>query len=136
MGQECKYAVLTKFPTFAINNGIKQEGVMINTFALEGTLVDISPVKETERGSRFATMTLEVERAFRNSDGIYESDLIQVDLWRGVADLCTAHCKAGDIIGVQGRIQSSQLTSGEGKKFIAYNIIAEKVSLLSLRIKA
>lgn len=108
---------------------------MINTFALEGTLVDITPLKETERGSRFATMTLEVERAFRNSDGIYENDLIQVDLWRGVADLCVAHCQKGDMIGVQGRIQSNQLTNNEGKNFIAYNIIAEKVSLLSLRMK-
>lgn len=108
---------------------------MINTFALEGTMVEISPLKETDKGARFATITLSVERAFRNSEGIYENDLIQVDLWRGVADLCVAHCNPGDIIGVQGRIQSNQLTNSEGKTFLAYNIVAEKVSLLSLRMK-
>ena len=104
---------------------------MINTFFIEGSLQEISELKETDKGIHFAHVLLKVEKPFRNSDGLYDSDMIEVELWRGVSEVCCENSKPGMLLGIQGRIQSSQLTTAEGKPFIAYKFIAEKVSFLS-----
>lgn len=104
---------------------------MINTFIIEGKLKEISEVKETEKGVKFAHIILSVERNFRNSEGIYDEDLIEVELWRGIAEICCENSKLDDYLSIQGRIQSAQLKTNEGKPFIAYKFIAEKVSFLN-----
>lgn len=104
---------------------------MINTFLLEGTLQEISELKETDKGTKYARLSLNVQRPFRNSEGNFESDRIEIELWRGVAEVCCDNSSQGDLLGVQGRIQSTTLTSNEGKNFLAYKFIAEKVSFLS-----
>lgn len=104
---------------------------MINTFLLEGKLMEISEVKETDRGIKFMKIALSVERNYRNSDGYYDQDIIEVELWRGMAEICAENSKINDYISVQGRIQSSKLKTNEGKEFIAYKFVAEKVSFLN-----
>lgn len=104
---------------------------MINTFFLEGIIQEMSELKETEKGTKYSKLTLEVERGFKNSEGNYDFDTIEIEVWRGVAEICCTHCKLGDLVGIQGRIQSSKLTSNENKSFLTYKFIAEKVSFLS-----
>lgn len=104
---------------------------MINTFILEGKLKEISEIKETEKGIKFARIALSIQRNYRNSEGVYDEDLIEVELWRGIAEVCSENAQINDTMSIQGRIQSSQLKTNEGKAFIAYKFIAEKVSFLS-----
>lgn len=103
---------------------------MLNTFILEGKLKEISEIKETDKGIKHARILISCSRNFRNSEGQYDEDLIEIDLWRGIAEICVENSQINDFVSIQGRIQSSQLTSNEGKPFIAYNFIAEKVSFL------
>lgn len=104
---------------------------MINTFIVEGKLKEISEVKETDKGIKYAHITLSVERNYRNSEGQFDDDLIEIELWRGIAEICSENSKVNDYVSIQGRIQSSQLKTNEGRSFIAYKFIAEKVSFLS-----
>lgn len=103
---------------------------MINTFIIEGKLKEISDLKETEKGIKYAHIILSVERNYRNSEGLYDEDLIEIELWRGIAEVCSENSKLNDYVSIQGRIQSSQLKTNEGKSFLAYKFIAEKVSFL------
>lgn len=103
---------------------------MINVFVLEGRLVNISDLRETEKGIKFASLTLDVTRSYRNADGNFETDQFNIDIWRGVAEICSTQCKPGDFISLQGRVQTSKLTNNDGKEFIVYNFIAEKVSFI------
>lgn len=104
---------------------------MINTFIVEGKLKEISEIRETDKGIKFSRVTLDIERNFRNSEGFYDKDTIEVELWRGTAEICCENSKEGDVLSIQGRIQSSKLKTNEGKPFIAYKFVAEKVSFLS-----
>ena len=104
---------------------------MINTFILEGRLKEVSEIKETDRGNKFMKVLLASERNFRNNEGIYDNDLIEIELWRGIAELCSESCLIDDFISIQGRIQSTTLKSNEGKEFIAYKFIGEKVNFLT-----
>ena len=103
---------------------------MINTFIIEGKLKEISEVKETDKGIKYAHIVISVERNYRNSDGQFDEDLIEIELWRGIAEVCSENSKLNDYVSIQGRIQSSQLKTNEGKPFIAYKFVAEKVSFL------
>ena len=103
---------------------------MINTFILEGKLKEVSSIKETDRGTKFMKVLIECERNFKNNEGFYETDLIEIEVWRGVAELCAESCNINNYISIQGRIQSSTFKTNEGKEYISYKFIGEKVSFL------
>lgn len=95
---------------------------MLNQIVLVGRLVEDLEIKENENGKKVAYITLAVPRAFKNVDGVYETDFIECILWQGIAQSTSEYCKKGDLIGVKGRIQSNN------KKI---EITAEKVTFLS-----
>ena len=104
---------------------------MINTFILEGKLKEVSSIKETDRGTKFMKILIECERNFRNNENIIETDLIEVEVWRGVAEMCAESCNIHDLISIQGRIQSNTFKTNEGKEVTAYKFIGEKLSYLT-----
>lgn len=107
---------------------------MINTFFIEGSLQEMSELKETDKGIHYTHILLKVERPFRNSDGNYDSDFVEIELWRGTSEVIFENFKKDMLLGIQGRIQSKMLTSTNGKPNIVYKLVAEKVSFLDLKL--
>lgn len=100
---------------------------MINTFILEGKLFKKTEVLETERGIKFMKVILECQRPYRNENGEYDKDLIEVELWRGIAEITDEAVSVGEILSIQGRIQGFM----NENNFISYKFIGEKVSFLN-----
>lgn len=65
-----------------------------------------------------------VERAFKNEDGEYKTDIIPVNLWNGIATNIKDCCIKGDIIGVKGRLMS------ENNNVI---VVGERITFLSAK---
>ena len=103
---------------------------MQNVVFLIGRLVSDPELKKSEGDKDYSTITLAVQRSFKNSDGIYESDFIRCKLWNGIATNVHTYCKKGDLVGMKGRIQIRSYIEGEETKYIT-EIIADKVSFLS-----
>ncbi len=103
---------------------------MLNQFVVVGKVKEISSIKETGTGFKYATLLVEVTRSFKNSENVYESDNMLFMLWRGVAENCANSCVHGDFVGIKGRIQSKEHAGNEGVTFYNYDLIAEKVSFL------
>lgn len=93
---------------------------MMNQIVLVGRLTkDIEKIE----GDRLECIaTLAVTRSYKNTDGEYESDIIPVILWNGIAENATEYCRKGDVVGIKGRIQSR-----DGK----IELVAERVTFLS-----
>ena len=108
---------------------------MLNQVVLVGRLTDDPKVKNTEDGKEVSNITLAIPRSFKNSEGEYDTDFIDITLWSGIASNTAEYCKKGDIIGVKGRIQSSAFENKDGNKEFRVNVIAEKVTFLSSRNK-
>lgn len=104
---------------------------MINTFIVEGKIGSIGELKTTENDIKFLKLSIDSERNYRNYEGIYETDTIEIELWRGLAEIVFENAKVDDFISVQGRIQSSHLKTKDKKEYIVYKFVAEKVSFLS-----
>lgn len=103
---------------------------MQNLVYLIGRLVSDPELKKTESSKDYATITIAVQRPFKNSDGIYESDFIRCNLWAGIANNVNEYCKKGDLVGIKGRIQVRSYEENDETKYIT-EIIVDKVSFLS-----
>lgn len=108
----------------------------MNQVVIVGRLTKDPEVKELEDGKKVSNMTLAVQRSFKNEEGIYEADFINVNLWNGIAQNTAEYCKKGDIVGVKGRLQTSTYEDKEsGDNKFRLDVVAEKVTFLSSKTK-
>ena len=104
---------------------------MLNQFVGVGRLVAEPSVKETEDGKQVSNLTIAVPRSYKNENGEYDTDFVDVVLWNGIAENTAEYCHKGDIIGVKGRIQTSNYETEDGEKRKSTQIVAEKITFLS-----
>ncbi len=103
----------------------------MNQVILVGRLTDNPQVIETESGKKYTTVNLAVQRAFKNSEGIYETDFIRCVLWNGVAANTSEFCQTGDVLGIRGRLQNRSYETADNEKKYITEVIAERVTFLS-----
>ena len=98
----------------------------MNVIAFVGELSELSDIRTSAAGNRFATMTIRVQRPFANSEGVYEYDHLSIMLWKGIAETAmgAAH------VSVKGRLQSHTFEGQDGKLHRSYDLIAEHVSFI------
>lgn len=99
---------------------------MLNQLELVGRLVSDPQINETENGGKVSYITLAVLKSYKNSDGIYETDFIPCKVGYPMCDNVKKYCKKGDLLGVEGRVQTKQ---EEDKTII--EIVAERITFLS-----
>ncbi len=104
---------------------------MLNQVVLVGRLTDDLQVTTVENGKKVTSLILAVQRTFKNSDGIYETDFIRCTLWNAVASNASEYCKKGDVVGIKGRLQVNTYEDKDGNKKTSTEVIAEKVTFLS-----
>jgi len=108
----------------------------MNNVILVGRLTGNPEIVEIETGKLVTTVILAVNRNFKNSEGIYDTDFIRCILWNSIAASTTEYCKVGDVIGVKGRLQSSKYTDEFNKVHYVTDVVAERVTFLSTNKKA
>ena len=104
---------------------------MMNQAMLVGRLTRDPEVVENESGTKYSNLTLAVPRNFKNEDGVYETDFIEITLWNNIAENTVEYTKCGDVIGIKGRVQTDKYQDEEGNMNYVTEIIAEKVTFLS-----
>lgn len=103
---------------------------MLNQMVIVGRLVREPELKETENGKRVTNITLAIPRSYKNAEGEYDTDFLDVTLWNGVAENTVEYVKKGDLLGIKGRITSKSIdTDGVSKNEMI--LVAEKITFLS-----
>ena len=108
---------------------------MLNQIVIVGRLTSNPEVVKSEDGKERSQITLAVPRSYKNENGEYDTDFVDCVLWNGVATNTAEYCKKGDIVGVKGRIQTSNYETEDGEKRKSTSIVAEKVTFLSSKSK-
>lgn len=103
---------------------------MLNSVIMIGRLLDRPEIKKLENGKKIGTITLIVPRNYKNENGEYEKDFIDCILWNCIAENTKEYCNKGDVVAVKGRIETTIIDEVKHT-----NIIAEKVSFLSNKVK-
>lgn len=104
---------------------------MLNQVFLVGRLTKDPEINEVQGNKKVSSITLAVQRSFKNSDGIYEADFIRCILWDAVAASTKDYCHKGDIVGIKGRIQTGSYEDKDGNRKYTTDVMAEKVTFLS-----
>ena len=79
-----------------------------------------------ERRMENGELVMAVPRSFKNENGEYDTDYIEVRLSKSIENNVSTYCEKGDLVGVKGRLES-----GINKM----QVIADKVTFLSSRKK-
>ena len=104
---------------------------MLNQIVLVGRITQDPKVTELENGKKVCNVTVAIPRSYKNENGEYDTDFVDVVLWNGIAENTAEYCHKGDIIGVKGRIQTSNYETEDGEKRKSTQIVAEKITFLS-----
>ncbi len=103
---------------------------MLNQIILVGRLVKDPVLHKTATNKNMSYITLAIPRSFKNSEGEYETDFIDCQLWEAVAKSTVEYCSKGDIVGVKGRI-ASRVVEKDDQKTSIIEIVAEKITFLN-----
>lgn len=104
---------------------------MLNQVVLVGRITKDPEVRETDTKVKVTNITIAVPRSYKNKDGEYDTDFIQVTIWKQLAENTVEYCKKGDLVGVKAHLQNNNYTDKEGNKRYDLQVVAEKITFLS-----
>ena len=100
---------------------------MLNRITIMGRLVANPELRYTPKGTPVCSIRIACDRETKNADGEYDTDFIDVVAWRNQAEFVCKYFHKGQMIVVQGYIQTRSYTDREGVKRKAFEIVANNV---------
>lgn len=100
---------------------------MLNRVIMMGRLTAEPECKNTQSGTTFCRFTIAVDRDFADKGGDRQADFFGVLAWRGTADFVSNYFHKGQLVAVQGRIQTGSYTDKDGNKRKSWDIVADQV---------
>lgn len=88
----------------------------MNKVMLVGRLTAKPELKYTASNVAFTRFTVAVNRTFTNNDGKREADFINVVAWRKQAETISRFFDKGNLIGIEGRLQTGSYDDKDGNK--------------------
>lgn len=106
---------------------------MINRVVLVGRLTKDPELRYTPSGIPMTRFTVAVNRTFTNQQGEREADFISCVAWRKQAENLANFMKKGNLVGVDGRIQTGSYEGQDGKRVYTTDVVADSVQFLEPR---
>ncbi len=100
---------------------------MLNQVALMGRLTADPELRHTPSNISVTTFTLAVNRSYVKQGAERQTDFIDVVAWRNTADFICRYFKKGQMMAVDGSIQTRTYTDKEGKNRKAFEVLANNV---------
>jgi len=107
---------------------------MKNTVILIGRIAKDIELRSTKSGNDVVQFNLAVAREFKNTEGVYETDFINITTYNQTAKFLSEYANKGDLVGIKGRIQTGSYEK-DGEIKYTQTIIADKVSFLAFSKK-
>ncbi len=106
---------------------------MINRIVLVGRLTKDPELRYTPTGVASCRFTVAVNRTFQNQQGEREADYISCQAWRKQAENLANFMKKGNLIGLEGRIQTGSYEGQDGKRVYTTAVVADSIQFLEPR---
>ncbi|MBM7557612.1 single-stranded DNA-binding protein [Halanaerobacter jeridensis] len=103
---------------------------MLNKIILIGRLTDDPELRYTANGTAVCNFTLAVQRPFKNREGDYDADFVDIVVWRKQAETCANHLGKGRLVAVDGRLQIRTYETDEGYNRRVSEVVANDVRFL------
>ena len=100
---------------------------MLNSVCLMGRLVADPELRQTPSGVSVCSFRIAVDRTYQPKGQEKQTDFINIVTWRGTAEFVSRYFRKGQLVAVQGSIQTSQYTDLDGNKRTAFDVVADNV---------
>lgn len=103
---------------------------MANKVVLTGNLTKEVELRVSEKGTMFFNNTIAVRKDFKNAQGEYDSDFINIVAFGNTAKYLGDYANKGDKIFVLGSIGTRNYTNKEGNKVYITEVNVESAEIL------
>lgn len=100
---------------------------MLNVIVLMGRLTRNPELKVTTSGVSVTTFDIAVDRNYTKG-AEKKTDFFTVTAWRNTAEFICKYFHKGEMIAVQGSLQTGSYTGKDGKSHKTYEVVASNVS--------
>ena len=101
---------------------------MLNVVALQGRLGRDPEIRQTTTGKQVARFTLAVDRGRKDANGQSQTDWINVIAWERLADFAYKYLTKGQMVTVDGRLQSRSYQAKDGTNRTAVEVVASNIN--------
>ena len=105
-----------------------------NNVILIGRLTKDVEARKTQSNLTVTSFTIACDRSFSRSQGDQSqqtADFINCVAWRQTAEFLAQYAKKGNLLGVEGRIQTRNYTGTDGKRVYVTEVVCDNVQLLT-----
>lgn len=101
---------------------------MLNVAVLMGRLVATPELRHTQSDIPVCSFRIAVDRNFSGKSGERQADFIDIVAWRNTALFVSKYFQKGQMIAVNGSIQTRSYEDKQGNKRTAVEVVADNVS--------
>ena len=102
---------------------------MFNLVVLTGRRTADPELKTTQSGISVTSFSIAVDRRYRVGEE-RQTDFINVVAWRQQAEFVAKYFKKGNMIGIEGSIQTRKYTDKNGNNRTAFEVVANNVQFV------
>ena len=108
---------------------------MFNLVVLTGRITADPELTTTPNGPNVTPFSIAVERCYRSGEE-RQTDFINIVAWRKTAEFITKYFKKGNLIGIEGSIQTRRYQDKNGNNRTAFEVIANNVQFVESKREA
>ena len=103
---------------------------MINRVVLVGRITRDPEMQQTNTGVPYVRFSVACNRPFKDQNGERTADFINCIAWRQQADFMRNYVRKGNMIGVEGRIQTNSYVDANGNNRTAFDVYVDSITNL------
>lgn len=107
----------------------------MNKVILSGNLCKEIEVKQTASGKSVVSNSVAVRRDYKNAQGEYDSDFINIVVWGASAEYLSNYASKGDRVELVGRWQNRDYDDTQGNKRIVSEVVVESITAFAKQDK-
>lgn len=100
---------------------------MLNVAALNGRLTADPELRHTSGDIPVTSFTLAVDRGYVRAGSERQADFIDIVCWRSTAEFVSKYFHKGQLVAIEGSIQTRSYTDSQGVRRKATEIVANRV---------
>lgn len=105
----------------------------MNKFIGIGNLVRDVELRQTSNGTSYLFNTIAIRNNYKNANGEYDSEFINIQVWRSTAEYLSKYAEKGMRIAIEGRLATRTYEREDGTKGYSTEVICDSVELLGNR---
>ena len=100
---------------------------MLNRVVLMGRLVADPELRHTSSNVAVTTFRIAVDRNYTPKGAERQTDFVSIVTWRNTAEFVQRYFKKGQLVALEGSIQTRSYTDNQGNNRTAFEVVADQV---------